>query len=346
VISLIALAFFAYIIKTFVSHPIHLLKETMIEIASKKDLSIRLDNNAPEEISKMANRVNELLLALREVLDGTKNSATENLAISTQLATSAIQVGRNVEDSVKIVNKTNATATKINEELGVSIVDAQKNKQEIMHANENLQGAQQDIIQLTSRVQTTVQTEVEMAERMQELSVSAGEVKAVLDVISDIADQTNLLALNAAIEAARAGEHGRGFAVVADEVRKLAERTQKSLAEINATINVIVQAVVDASEQMTGNSEEIQSLAEVAIEVESKINKTVEMVSYAVVANDKTVSDFEHTAESIDVIVSQVSEVNNISSVNARSVEEIAAAADHLDSMTTELHQKIETFRT
>ena len=100
------------------------------------------------------------------------------------------------------------------------------------------------------RVQNSAHTEMELAHKIQQLSSDADQVKNVLTVISDIADQTNLLALNAAIEAARAGEHGRGFAVVADEVRTLAERTQKSLVEINATINVIVQAIMDSSDQM------------------------------------------------------------------------------------------------
>jgi len=147
------------------------------------------------------------------------------------------------------------------------------------------------------------------------------------------------------LEAARAGEHGRGFAVVADEVRKIAERTQKSLVEIQSTISIIVQAIMDAGEQINKNSQNIQDLAGISSTVEKKITETVEIMQGANRISEKTVNDFGDTGKMVDTISDEVSGISGIVASNARSVKEIASASEHLSSMTEQLNMKMEQLK-
>lgn len=141
--------------------------------------------------------------------------------------------------------------------------------------NETIREVDDIVGSLTERINHASHKENDLANRLIQLSHDADQVKEVLRVIGDIADQTNLLALNAAIEAARAGEHGRGFAVVADEVRKLAERTQRSLTETNTTIGIVVQAINDSSDAMNANAEEIEALVSDVESVRGKMQEVL-----------------------------------------------------------------------
>ncbi len=187
---------------------------------------------------------------------------------------------------------------------------------------------------------------IELSHKIQQLSSDTEQVKDILLVIGDIADQTNLLALNAAIEAARAGEHGRGFAVVADEVRKLAERTQKSLVEINSTISVIVQSIMESSEQMVTNSSKIEELSQSATQANQKLDALSHTMDNALSMVGKAIGNYTKNGNEMGEIIGDIEQINSLSTQNARSVEEIASASEHMNKMTETLNNKLGEFKT
>ncbi len=343
----ILLSFAVYfIIKRGVISPIKKLEDTMVKISEDKDLTHKVDENAPLEISKISQSFNNLLASLREILSEAKRNSSNNSSISQKLSNVSLEVGKNVEKSVDIINDATNKASGVIDKMKLTINNTKTSNEEITKANEMLNEAKENMLTLANIVDVTAHSEIELAQKINILSNDTEQIKSVLEVISDIADQTNLLALNAAIEAARAGEHGRGFAVVADEVRKLAERTQKSLSEINATINVVVQAIHGVSGEMTENSKEIEKLVEISSQVEKKIGNSAKIVKNAAKTSNDTLKEIEHEGEDIDQMVDSIKEISDISVQNAKSVDEIANAANHLNSLTIKLTSKLETIKT
>ena len=310
------------------------------------DLTRKLEINGKDEIAQASEAINNFIEKVRILISDAKHLSSENSSIANELSSASLQTGKRVEDSTLIVNNTTQKGEEIQSFMKNSVSFAEESKTELQNASIHIKSANKAIKELADQIINSAQVESEMAVKIEQLSRDAEQVKSVLDVINDIADQTNLLALNAAIEAARAGEHGRGFAVVADEVRKLAERTQSSLVEINATISVIVQAIGDSSERMSANSKTIQELTNVANRVENTINVMSEAMNKAIGMSDKTTEDFINTGKGVNLMMEGISNINHISTENARSVEEIAAAAEHLNKMTDTLNNKLAEFRT
>ena len=229
--------------------------------------------------------------------------------------------------------------------LETSVTKAQSSQEALSHTQHDIVEVKNKVEQLEATMQATAAKEQNLAERLSNVSQNANEVKEVLSIIRDIADQTNLLALNAAIEAARAGEHGRGFAVVADEVRKLAERTQKSLVEIDATINVVVQSIMDANTDIAQNVQEVQSLATITAELQEGMNNVSKIIHATIDESHYTVSDFVSTSTKIKKIVDEMGQITMISKENVGSIDNVSKASEHLHVMTENLNNELGKFK-
>lgn len=205
--------------------------------------------------------------------------------------------------------------------------------------------AKDALYRLVEEVEGFIETEQEMSSQLVSLRNDADQVKNVLGVIKDIADQTNLLALNAAIEAARAGEHGRGFAVVADEVRKLAERTQKSLTEIEISVGTIVQSINDVSDKMGENAKNMNALTVISNEVEEKISATSSEMERSVSVAQRSYNDSVEVVGHIEWIIEKISQINVVSESNKKSVEQIQNDSAQLMQVAQSLSARINEFK-
>ncbi len=314
--------------------------------AGDGDLAKRLLIAGSDEIAKLGGLIDSFLEKIAKAIREAKRSVDENASVAHELHSTSQLIGKRAQEQSIEVEKSAKSGETLRRNAEDTKEQILRSQSQFKEANQNLISSTTAIQRMVDDIQDAVAAETELASRLSSVSHEAEQVKSVLSVISDIAEQTNLLALNAAIEAARAGEHGRGFAVVADEVRKLAERTQKSLVESNATINVITQSIGDLSESMSKNSEKIEHLADRSSTAKDAIFGVSASMEKASSISADTADKVTNMVLELSDMIAKMTVVSELSTSNARSVEEIASVVEHLHGITEELNLQMSQFRT
>ena len=293
---------------------------------------------------------------LLKALDQTRNNLSEALGevngITTQLAAAAEELsvvshqtssGVNnqrieTEQVATAMNEMSATVQEVAQNAEEAAAAAQKADRQAHSGNQALQVALSDINQLSQGVHKS-------AEAIQRLNQDSGSIGTVLTVINSIAEQTNLLALNAAIEAARAGEAGRGFAVVADEVRSLAHRTQQSIAQIEQLIANLQQGSKNAVEMMDSSRSLASLTLEHALLAGEELEAITRTVSEIQAMNLQIATAAEEQSAVAEEINISVVNVNNIADQSAAAVEEASASSAELARLGQSLQSLVARFK-
>ncbi len=327
-----------------INRQISQVQEATAGIKKSLDLTLRIPVSGHHEIGDVAASVNGLLDEFQTVVRRMKEAGAHVSGASDELAHSVNTLSSAVEQQ----NEATASMAASVEEMAVSVThvsDSSSTAKGI--AGESLASADQGklvIDRTANEMLQMAETVKQTSQSMETLSKRTDEIGSIVGVIKEIADQTNLLALNAAIEAARAGEQGRGFAVVADEVRKLAERTTTSTKEVADVISAIQQETRNAVDDMHRIVGEVTANADSARQAGEQIIQIREGASKVLDASSEIEDALKEQSIASSQIAKQVEVIASMSEENASAMMEARESSEEMKKLSTEMHDMVDRF--
>ena len=323
------------------------LRQTLAaaERVANGDLSQDLPATRRDELGQLQASMQRMTQGLRELIGGIGDGVTQIASAAEELSAVTEQTSAGVNNQ-KI--ETDQVATAMNE-MAATVHEVARNAEQAseaaLMADQQAREGDRVVTEAVNQIERLASEVINSSEAMNVLKAESDKIGSVLDVIKSVAQQTNLLALNAAIEAARAGEAGRGFAVVADEVRSLAQRTQQSTEEIEELIAGLqsgtqrVASVMDASRQLTDSSVELTRRAGTSLET---ITRTVSSIQ---AMNQQIATAAEQQSATAEEINRSVMNVRDISDQTSAASEETASSSVELARLGTHLQGLVGRFR-
>ena len=306
------------------------------------DLTVRVKATSNDEVGDLSRNFNHMVDNIAEIIGLVAETAADVASASTQIAATSEQMSVGMQDQSNQVTQISAAV----EEMSASVIEvARKSAEAADNAEQSGRAASEGglVVDQTIGEINAIREAVDASSKsVAELGKRGEQIGAIIEVINDIADQTNLLALNAAIEAARAGEHGRGFAVVADEVRKLADRTTQATEEIGQSISAIQTETTSAVERMDAGSRQVESGVGKATEagrsltqIVSNAREVASMIQSIAAATEQQSATSEEVARNIEGIAAVTEQSRDGSARAAEAAHVLAERAERLKDLVS-----------